>query len=238
MTVRSLTAIAACFSQLAFAQQAAVPPTAVPPTAVPPTAQAAPQASLDTVRPVGRIYKRPYIEATVPPVRLGNSERLQSLIRAGKLYLSPHDAIALALENNIDIEVARYTPISLSWQLERSQAGGALPGVPSGASQANSVTNGQGVQGSQAAAGVGGGGGSSSSGNAGNATVSQIGPVTQTLDPSVQEATTLRTARLRYTLTQSLTLSLVDTFAKCVWPPTSRAFTAVPHERQFPTTAT
>ncbi len=49
------------------------------------------------------------------------------------LYLTVQDAIALALENNIDIEVARYNPILAEWQLERSRAGGALPGVPSSA---------------------------------------------------------------------------------------------------------
>ncbi len=186
---RRATAIAACFSQVIFAQQAGINP----------------------VRPVAPLYKRPYTEATVPPIRLGNSDRLQSLIRAGKLYLSPHDAIALALENNIDIEVARYNPVMLEWRLERSQAGGALPGVPSGASQASSVTSGQGVQGSQAAAGVGGGGNAGSGGNAGNATVSQIGPVTQTLDPSIQEASTFahRTTP-QANSTQSATTALID----------------------------
>ncbi len=175
------------------------------------TQVAAQQAGIDPLRPAGPIYKRPYMEATVPPARLGNSSRLAGLIRAGKLYLSPHDAVALALENNIDIEVARYSPLLLAWQLERSEAGGALPGVPSGVSQANTVTNGQGVLGSQAAAGVGGGGGNGGGGNAGNATVSQIGPVTQTLDPSIQEASTFahRTTP-QSNSTQSLTTALVD----------------------------
>ena len=80
--------------------------------------------------------------------------RLRELVRAGMLYLTAQDAIALALENNIDIEVSRYNPLIAEWQLERAQAGGALPGVPSGASQAGSVASGQGVAGSQAAAGV------------------------------------------------------------------------------------
>ena len=70
------------------------------------------------------------------------------------LYLTVQDAIALALENNIDLEVARYNPILAEWQVERSQAGGALPGVPSSAAQAGNVASGQGVAGSQAAAGV------------------------------------------------------------------------------------
>src|SRR5207245_727042 len=80
---------------------------------------------------------------------VSNSGRLRDLIRAGTLYLTAQDAIALALENNIDLEVARYNPILSVWQLRRAQAGGALPGVPSGASQAGSVASGQGVAGSQ-----------------------------------------------------------------------------------------
>lgn len=191
MTSRSpKIALLACLTQLIYAQ----PP------------------SIDPVRPTGHFYIRPYTEATIPPVRMGNSARLQTLIRAGKLYLSPHDAITLALENNIDIEVARYAPINLAWQLQRSEAGGALPGVPSGATQASSVTSGQGVLGSQSAAGVGGGGtGGGGTGNTSNATVSQIGPVTQTLDPSIQETTTFAHRTVpQANSTQSLTQSLVQ----------------------------
>ena len=68
-------------------------------------------------------------------------------------------------------------------------AGGALPGVPSGASLAASVASGQGVAGSQAAAGVTRRRTSTSASAAGNATVTQVGPVAQTLDPSIQEST-------------------------------------------------
>jgi outer membrane protein TolC len=148
------------------------------------------QSNIEPVRPSAPLLWRPYLPVDVPPVRLNNSDRLRSLIRAGQLYLTTQDAIALALENNIDIEIARYNAFDLAWRVERFQAGGALPGVPSGASQASSVASGQGVLGSQAAAGVsitgsaGGGRGTS------NATVSQVGPVTANLDPSVQEATT------------------------------------------------
>ena len=106
------------------------------------------------------------------------------------LYLTVQDAIALALENNIDIEVARYNPIEAEWQLERSRAGGALPGVPSGASQAGNVANGQGVAGSQAAAGVSTAGNGGNGPSSTNATIAQIGPIAQTLDPVIQESTT------------------------------------------------
>jgi len=76
---------------------------------------------------------RPYFAPEAPPARLNNSGRLGDLIRAGTLYLTAQDAIALALEDNIDLESARYNPLIAAWNLERSQAGGALPGVPSAA---------------------------------------------------------------------------------------------------------
>jgi outer membrane protein len=147
-------------------------------------------ASIEPVRPSAPVIIRPYLAAELPPVRLVNSGRLSDLIRAGKLYLTAQDAIRLALENNIDLEIARYSPIASAWNVERAEAGGALPGVPSSASQAGSVASGQGVAGSQAAAGVSGGVNIATGGNAGNATITQIGPVTQNLDPSIQETST------------------------------------------------
>jgi outer membrane protein TolC len=144
---------------------------------------------VEPVRPTAFIAIRPYEAPLVPPVRLENSGRLGSLVRAGILYLTVQDAIALALENNIDIEVARYNPILSEWQLERSRAGGALPGVPSGAAQAGNVANGQGVAGSQAAAGVTTGANGVAGTSSTNATIAQIGPISQTLDPVLQEST-------------------------------------------------
>jgi outer membrane protein len=166
--------------------------------------------SIEPVRPHAPVLWRPYLPATVPPIRLTNSSRLHDLIRAGTLYLTAQDAIALALENNIDIEVARYNPILAAWQLERAQAGGALPGVPSGATQAASVASGQGVAGSQAAAGVSSTGAAAGNGRAGNATISQIGPVTQNLDPILQETTAFsHTSTPQFNITQSLTPVLI-----------------------------
>jgi outer membrane protein len=141
------------------------------------------------VRPSAFIAIRPYLAPQIPPIRLQNSGRLNSLVRAGMLYLTVQDAIALVLENNIDIEVARYNPIIAEWQLERSRAGGALPGVPSSASNAGNVANGQGVVGSQAAAGVGSGSNGPNGASGSNATIAQIGPIAQTLDPIIQENT-------------------------------------------------
>ncbi len=167
--------------------------------------------SIEPVRPQSFILVRPYQAVTVPPVPLGNSARLATLIRAGKLYLTVQDAIALALENNIDIEVSRYTPVLDEWNLERAEAGGALPGVPSASSQASSVVRGQGVRGSQAAAGVSANGSNGAGTNTVNATVTQIGPVTPTLDPVLQDTTTFsHLSQPQANLQQSVVSNLID----------------------------
>ncbi len=142
---------------------------------------------INPIRPKAPILWRPYLPVQVPPVRLANSSRLRDLIRAGKLYLTLQDAIYLALENNIDIESQRYD--ASGWRLERAQAGGALPGVPSGAAQTSSVASGQGVLGSQAAAGVKISGASGGTGGTTNVTIQQVGTVAQTYDPAIQEST-------------------------------------------------
>ena len=160
--------------------------------------------------PVPSIF-RPYVPVDVPPVRLNNSPRLAQLVRAGTLYLTAQDAIALALENNIDIESVRYNTMILGWNLTRAQAGGLLPGVPSNASQAGSVASGQGVQGSQQAAGVSIPGASSGRTQSTNASISQVGTVTQTLDPIVQESSTFsHTTTVEPNSQQSITPVLVS----------------------------
>ncbi len=168
-------------------------------------------AAIGPVKPAASILFRPYEAVDVPAVRLADSSRLHELIRDGKLYLTAQDAIALALENNIDLEIARYAPISAAWNVTRAQAGGALPGVPSAASQSTSVASGQGVQGSQAAVGAQGGGGSNAPRGAGNASISQIGPVTQNLDTTLQETTTFsHITTPQPNSVQSLTSALVQ----------------------------
>ncbi len=72
---------------------------------------------------------RNYRAVSVAPVNLTNSYRLESLIRAGNLYLSLQDAIALVLENNLDIEIQRYGAQEQDANILRAQAGGALRGV-------------------------------------------------------------------------------------------------------------
>ena len=58
------------------------------------------------------------------PANLANSSRLEALIRGGRIYLSLQDTIALALENNLDIELQRYALRSVDADLLRARAGG------------------------------------------------------------------------------------------------------------------
>jgi outer membrane protein TolC len=66
---------------------------------------------------------------TSPPVNLRNSARVHELMRAGSLYLSLQDALALAIENNLDIELERYLLPQADAELLRSQGGGTLRGL-------------------------------------------------------------------------------------------------------------
>ncbi|MEX2264610.1 MAG: TolC family protein [Bryobacteraceae bacterium] len=72
---------------------------------------------------------RSYRWREVAPIHVGNSSRLESLLRAGKLYLSVQDTIALALENNLDVEIQRYGPRIAEADILRAKAGGLLRGV-------------------------------------------------------------------------------------------------------------
>ena len=101
----------------------------------------------------------------VPEPALANSSRLDRLIRDGKLYLSLKDAIALALENNLDLAIARYNLPIANTDILRTQAGGFFRGVNTGVVQG---TPGGGVGGfGTGAPGAGAGGTSSGAGGAG-----------------------------------------------------------------------
>ena len=72
----------------------------------------------------------PYQMHTVAPGALANSPRLEQLIKGGKLELSLQDAIALALENSMDIVVTRYNPWIADVSLLKTEAGGYGYGTP------------------------------------------------------------------------------------------------------------
>lgn len=94
-----------------------------------------------------------YIGDTVPEPVLSNSSRLDQLIHDGKLYISLKDALDLALENNLDLAIARYNIPIANTDILRTQAGGFFRGVNTGVVQG---TPGGGVGGFGSGSGAGG----------------------------------------------------------------------------------
>lgn len=105
-----------------------------------------------------------YTPDTVPEPVLANSARLDRVVRDGKLYLSLKDAINLALENNLDLAIARYNLPIANTDILRTQAGGFFRGVNTGVVQG---TPGGGVLG-LGSGGAGAGGTTSGAGGAGS----------------------------------------------------------------------
>jgi len=66
----------------------------------------------------------PYRPIRMPAPMLTNTPRLDQLMQDGKLMLSLDDAISIALENNLDIAVQRFTPWIAETQLLKAKAGG------------------------------------------------------------------------------------------------------------------
>jgi len=118
----------------------------------------------------------PYIGENVAEPVLTNSPRLDRMMRDGKLYLSLKNAIALALENNLDLAIARYNLPIADADLLRTKAGGSFLGVNTGLVQG---TLGGGVGGYGAGAPGAGAGGTT--GGAGGAGAGASGLVQSTL---------------------------------------------------------
>src|SRR5271166_4337414 len=117
-----------------------------------------------------------YLPNTVPEPQLTNSPRLDQLIHDGKLYISLKDAIALAIENNLDVAIARYNLPIADTDILRTKAGGSFRGVNTGVVQG---TPGGGVGGfGTGAPGAGAGG---TTGGAGGAGAGAAGLVQSTL---------------------------------------------------------
>ena len=147
--------------------------------------QAGRQTAHELIYPGGTLarFTRAYRAVEVPPISLANSGRLDALLRAGKIYLSLQDAIALALENNIDIEIQRYGPQIADSGVLLAAAGGFARGV------STSVQNGPN---SASAGGVAqtGGVGAAQASNAtptavGNTAITNTGPAIPSLDPAI-----------------------------------------------------
>src|SRR5580698_7855818 len=97
----------------------------------------------------------PYTPRHVAAPNLANTARMDSLMHDGKLYLSLNDAIALALENNLDIAIARYNLNIADTDVLRAKAGSPTLGVNNGVVQ-NTPGGGIGGLGGQVGSGTGG----------------------------------------------------------------------------------
>jgi outer membrane protein len=106
----------------------------------------------------------PYTSRHLPPPNLSNTARIEQLMVNGKIMLSVDDAVALALENNLDIGIARYNLNIADTDVLRAKAGASILGVFNGVVQ---NTPGGGVGGLGGQAGSGAGGTSAGAGGAG-----------------------------------------------------------------------
>ena len=161
--------IATSSASLSAQEAAPAPPAQSTPPATPQPAQ--PQAvhlkDYSVPRSAFPRVLQPYETQQVPQPNLGNSPRIDSLMKDGKIYLYIDDAIALALENNLDLDIARYNLNIAEADLLRAKSGASILGVNTGIVQ---NTPGGGVGGLGGTVGSGTGGTTVAAGGAGTGT--------------------------------------------------------------------
>jgi outer membrane protein len=141
---------------------------------------------IDYTKPKSHFWNpiAPYTATNVPSPALANTNRLESLLRDGKIYLSLSDAVALALENNYDIAIARINLDIADTDILRAKAGSLLRGISTGL-----VTNTLGGQTTTILTGGGPGATSAGTGGAGAGAGGLVtstnggGPLPEALDP-------------------------------------------------------
>ncbi len=142
--------------------------------------------NVDYTKPKPALWKiwKPYTPTDVPLPQVTNSVRIDSLMRNGTIYLSLSDAIALTLENNYDIAIARINLDIADTDILRAKAGANLRGVSSGL-----ITNTLGGSGTTVTGGGGPGGTTTASGGSGSGAGGLVlstnggGPTPEVLDP-------------------------------------------------------
>jgi len=150
-----------------------------------------------TLNRTARDYSKPYAglfsinkyrATSLGKASFANSVRLGDMVKDGKIYLSLSDAIALTLENNYDLAIARYDLDIADTDILRTKTGAAPLGVPSGL-----VTNTLGATASGATLSTGGGPGGTNVGSGGagsgtsglSLTTGGAGPTPENLDPNI-----------------------------------------------------
>ena len=178
--IQALTAILLLQINMALAVQPVLPAASV--QTAPPVATPAPKPQ--GIIPFDQLERRSlnpidaYRGTAVPPPSMANSARLGSLVRSGKIYLSLRDAIDLALENNLDLVIARYNLPIAQTDVQRTSAGGLVRGVNTGVVSGTPGGGAGGFGASGAGAGAGAGG---TTGGAGGAGAGASGIVSSTL---------------------------------------------------------
>jgi len=134
----------------------------------------------------------PYTSRSVPQVNLRNSPRLDSLIKDGVIMLSMSDAIVIALQDNLDIDIARYNLPIADTDVLRTKGGGTPLGVATGVVSGTPGGTGTGVAGGAlTSTGSSAGGTTAGTGGAGAGTSGLVlsslgaGPAAPQFDPSV-----------------------------------------------------
>jgi outer membrane protein TolC len=149
-----------------------------------------PTARIDYSKPRSHLFNffAPYQSREVPPPSFANSPRIDQLVKDGKVMLSLDDAITLALENNLDLAIARYNLAIADTDVLRTKAGASARGVNTGVV---SGTPGGTGSGSTGASGGGAGGTSAGAGGAGAGSGGIVlstlggGPSTPQYDPTL-----------------------------------------------------
>ena len=141
-----------------------------------------------------------YRPTTIAKASFANSVRLADLVKDGKIYLSLSDAIALAIENNYDIAIARYDLDIADTDVLRTRTGALPLGAPSGL-----ITGTLGGSTTILSTGGGPGGSAVGSGGAGSGvsgltlSTQGAGPVPEYLDPTITGTVQLERARSQQT---------------------------------------
>src|SRR6202040_1362723 len=182
-----LTTAAFLFGTMTIAGWGQEPPAAPVPQTTPETR---PLPVLNYSKPVSHFPNpiAPYRPRHMAEPNMANSARIDALMHDGKLYLSLNDAVALALENNLDIAIARFNLNIADTDMMRARAGAPILGTPLGVVL---NTPGAGIGGIGAQSGAATGGTSLGAGGIGagtNGLVSStlgLGPLITSFDPVI-----------------------------------------------------
>jgi len=182
LRIAAAASVIAALTSTCWAQEA--------PAAPAPQSTTAPLPVMNYGKPVSHFPNPvgPYTARHLPAPNLSNTARIDQLLHEGKLYLSLNDAVALALENNLDIAIARYNLSIADTDVLRAKAGATTIGVNTGIVQ-NTPGGGVGGLGAQVGSGTGGttlgaGGAGAGAGGLVGSTLG-LGPLITSFDPVV-----------------------------------------------------